>query len=279
MANPSPDQSEKPRRRRFLRAVGYIVVGSEAERARAEQEIVGYCQIAGLDLEEVVADSRESVHRQNFGERPGGAKVIRSFTSRVVRHLVLRRLHDAFPTTEDFGAVAGKLRRRRRHIHILNFAGKPFTTEDDRVQAFWRLAEALGRIEGWNTRDRLARKEESGEVAGWVRGAVPYGYDRRGTLLIQNEREQAVIQQITEMQARGLSLHRIAKVLNDAGIPAKKGGKWYAASVFGAASRVHRQFSVSDTLWRPDDALRLRAHIQEAEELGRMESTKYRKGA
>lgn len=64
-----------------------------------------------------------------------------------------------------------------------------------------------------------------------VYGTTPLGFDREGDKLIENNDEQALLEEIKAMRTAGLSLHKIAAALNDQGIQGKKGGMWYASTV------------------------------------------------
>jgi hypothetical protein len=62
-------------------------------------------------------------------------------------------------------------------------------------------------------------------------GQIPYGWRRREGKLVPFRREQKVIEQMQAARERGVSLHKIAKRLNERGVPTKAGGMWHARSV------------------------------------------------
>ena len=65
-----------------------------------------------------------------------------------------------------------------------------------------------------------------------VYGPVPYGFERKGDLLVAVTAERAVIQQMRVWRDGGIRLRRIALLLNESGIKTKAGGrKWYASTV------------------------------------------------
>jgi DNA invertase Pin-like site-specific DNA recombinase len=63
----------------------------------------------------------------------------------------------------------------------------------------------------------------------------PYGYNRVDSDLVVNHDEMAVAHSILQWHAT-LSLRRIASRLNNKGIAAKRGGKWYVSSVANVVS-------------------------------------------
>ena len=71
------------------------------------------------------------------------------------------------------------------------------------------------------TRSAMAVKRANGQRV----GAVPYGSDVAddGVTLVPNGAEQAVIQDIRTMRARGMTLEAIADALTKRGVPTKTG--------------------------------------------------------
>jgi len=73
---------------------------------------------------------------------------------------------------------------------------------------------------------------------------TPYGYRRVGNRLVEDPKEKEVVQMIQKLREEGCSLRQIAGRLNEAGIPSKKGGKWYASSV---------RYILSNSLYEQDE--------------------------
>jgi len=65
-------------------------------------------------------------------------------------------------------------------------------------------------------------------VKGEVYSPVPYGFRQEGDKLLTDVTEQDVIRYIKQLKRKGLSPRGIAAMLNKEGIPAKRGGIWYA---------------------------------------------------
>jgi site-specific DNA recombinase len=81
-------------------------------------------------------------------------------------------------------------------------------------------------------RRTLAGEREKASRGGFSGGAAPFGYgrDREGGLMMRDA-ESAVVLQIFEMRRTGSSLMAIACKLNNEGVPSKRGGKWYPATI------------------------------------------------
>lgn len=78
------------------------------------------------------------------------------------------------------------------------------------------------------TAGRNARGRQDGERGG---RQLPMGYKRTvdGPVIVPNE--AVIIRGIFMHRAAGRSLTKIAEILNDQEIPARRGGKWYASSI------------------------------------------------
>ena len=79
------------------------------------------------------------------------------------------------------------------------------------------------------TRSAMSVKRSRGER---ISGHAPYGWDfGRGSLLVENAREQRVIARMRRMQAEGMSYRGIAVRLDEEGIRPKRGKRWIHATV------------------------------------------------
>lgn len=79
-----------------------------------------------------------------------------------------------------------------------------------------------------------AGRNMRGKIDGEKGGRVPYGYVRteNGIEIETNTSAVSVVRDIFQYASEGLSLRKIASILNKAGVPTSKGGsRWYASSV------------------------------------------------
>jgi site-specific DNA recombinase len=84
------------------------------------------------------------------------------------------------------------------------------------------------------TRAALAVKRARGERLG---GDVPIGYRSETGRLVADEGEQALLARVREMRGRGLSIARVASVLNAEGV-ALRGGRVHPTTLSRALRRV-----------------------------------------
>ena len=85
------------------------------------------------------------------------------------------------------------------------------------MDAFASYERALIRS---RTRAALAVKRARGERLG---GDVPIGYQAEGGLLVADVQEQALLGRVRDMRGRGLSIARVAAVLNAEGLTIRGG--------------------------------------------------------
>ncbi len=77
------------------------------------------------------------------------------------------------------------------------------------------------------TREIIARKRAKGERV----GHAPFGFTYRDKQLVPVEDEMRIVRLICEQREKGVSYHRIARMLNEGNIASKRGGVWYAETV------------------------------------------------
>jgi site-specific DNA recombinase len=142
--------------------------------------------------------------------------------------------------------VVARLDRLTRNIRKLNAListvcmknGVGLVSIEERLDTFTesgRLAlQVIDIVTKWDTkrisdrtREIIARKRAKGERV----GHAPFGYTYRDKKLVAVEGELKTVNLIREQREKGLSYHKIAKMLNDGHIASKRGGIWYAETV------------------------------------------------
>lgn len=168
-----------------------------------------------------------------LGNRPGGAELLRRLTpgdTVVTAKLdrLFRSVGDAAVTIADWC---------KRDIKLISLS-EGFDMTSPYGKAMAHIMAALAELERDMIRERtkaaLAAKMARGERV----GGVPYGWDWIDFKLKTNVGEQGWIRQIRQWNQEGNSVRRITHMLNEAGTPAKKGGKWHKRIVAEILARV-----------------------------------------
>lgn len=135
---------------------------------------------------------------------------------------LFRGASDALNHVEKWG-------KAKTALHVLDMGGSAVDTASAMGKMFFTMTAAFAEMEknptGERTKDALAQLRDEGKVYCHI---TPLGFNRKGDRLVANRREQAMVRKIRAMQAKGLSLGKIAAALNHAKVPTKRGGEWYA---------------------------------------------------
>ncbi|MGO8905957.1 MAG: recombinase family protein [Solirubrobacteraceae bacterium] len=219
----------------LVKALGYLRCSTaeqaidglslEAQRGRID----AWCQATGAELVEVIEDAGISGTR-SLADRPGGARIASLLTERSpdVDTVVVARLdrlgRDASETLSYLRQFA------KGSVGLVSIADRiDLGTPQGRAMAQMSavFAELERALVAQRTSDALTELRSRGQVY----GSVPYGFRREGERLVMHDDEQGVLARMGRLRSRGKSYDRIARVLNSAGVPAKRGGRWHAMSV------------------------------------------------
>ncbi|MCW3472666.1 recombinase family protein [Rhodococcus pyridinivorans] len=105
--------------------------------------------------------------------------------------------------------------------------------DDDPMRTFVRqVMGAAAQLE----RGLIVKRLKSGrrqkvESGGYATGAPPFGQRAIDGALVEHPEETAVLRQVRAWAAEGVGVRAIARRLNEAGIPSKRGGRWHPSTV------------------------------------------------
>lgn len=221
------------------RAAGYIRVSTQeqkengwnldADRQRIEAEATDH----GWDLIEVYDDGGR---QGDDAYRPGFNAMLDDAAARKFDVLVLRSLDRLSRDLELFAKARNVL--RRAGVTVVDFNGP---VQMYSLESGFRalIAEDEKRKISVQVRQMKAARARAGGHPG---GKRPYGYMLAPTgatgkhgkaimILVPHPAERHVVVRIFEMADAGTSQRQIARILNDEGIPASKGGRWAQSQV------------------------------------------------
>ena len=117
----------------------------------------------------------------------------------------------------------------------LNQKGKQFNSVQDRFDTTTSMGrfvmdimQRIAQLESEQIGERVynGMEQKAKEGKGYLGGGHPYGYKYEGGKLNIIHEEAITVRAIFNMALRGSNYSDIARYLNEAGIAAKKGGKW-----------------------------------------------------
>ena len=219
-----------------LKAVGYVRVSSDEQAASGfglvtqEQAIRAFAVSQGYELVDVVADpgvsgATKPAEREGFGRilqmaEAGEFSVLLVWKfDRLARQIVY-----AVTTSSDLSERLG--------VHLRSVT-EPIDTATPMGRTVFAILAGMAEQERAVITERtfLGRREKATR-GGFAGGSSPLGYerDRQGGLVV-SEGEADTVRRIFARQAEGASLATIAAELNADGVPTKRGGKWWPATV------------------------------------------------
>ncbi|MBW1732523.1 MAG: recombinase family protein [Deltaproteobacteria bacterium] len=216
-----------------LKLVGYArVSGAEqrdADTIRIQTKALrGYCEKHGHELVQIFKDNGVSGALE---KRPGLAQLF-------------AYLEEA---PEVDGVLVYKLDRLARDLLVQEFTIKKLEALGRRLysvtepaldstepmrKAFRQFMGIVAELEkAFITMRLLAGRMAKIEAGGYAGGGAAFGYVAKDGELVVDEEKAKTIRQIFSMKRRGVSLNKIARTLNERGVPTARGGKWYACTV------------------------------------------------
>ena len=229
------------------KAIGYGRVSTE-EQARkgvsldAQRErIVSYCLASGLDLRHVILDDGVSGAKK-LETRPGGIELAEAVENGPITHVVAMKLDRLFRDAEDALHRTRAWDRAGIALHIIDMGGSSLNTASAMGRMFVTMTAAFAELERNLISERTAIALRHKRDQRKVYAPTPFGFDRSGDTLVENDSERATLRLLRQWDAEGLPYRAMADRLNAAGTPTKRGGKcWYASTVLSilSSSELH----------------------------------------
>ena len=214
-----------------MKAIGYVRVSTD-EQAKSGlgleaqiAKIKAYAELFDIELTEIIMD--EGISGKTL-ERDGLKRAIKMLKEKKAEGMVIAKLDRLTRNVADLGTLVStvfdkaELYSVSEQINTKNAAGRLVLNVLVSV-AQWERETICER-----TKDALQAKKARGEKTG---GNVPFGFNEVNGKLIRNEEEQAIISEIKNLKNKGLSLRKIAEVLNAKGITTKNGKTWTATQI------------------------------------------------
>lgn len=132
-----------------------------------------------------------------------------------------RSTRDALAVVEKLDKASADLVSLSERIDTTTAAGK----------MVFRMLAVLNEFERDHVSERTSAIFQHKKAKLEAYSPTPYGFNRQGNRLVEDLEEQKVVQMIQRFREEGCSLRGIAGRLNEARIPSKNGGKWYASTI------------------------------------------------
>jgi len=218
------------------RAICYVRVSTE-EQVRGgvsldaqEERLRAYCKMTGMEVSKLLREEGVSASKP-LASRPCGSEIYSLIHKLGARNIVALKLDRLFRDAEDALRTTKEWDRAGIALHLLEMGGQTLNTGSAMGRFFISMSAAFAEMERNLTSERtmaaLGHKKSHREAY----SPTPFGYDRIGNELKENQQELGIITLIRDWRAAGWSLRKIADELTAKSIPTKKGGKWHASTV------------------------------------------------
>ena len=218
------------------KAVCYVRASTEEQAqggvslAAQEERLKAYCNMAGLEVAEVIREEGVSGVKP-LAARPGGERLLKLLARKKVKHVVALKLDRLFRDAEDALRQTRAWDKAGIALHLVGMGGQTLNTATAMGRFFLNMMAAFAELERNLIAERTATALADKKAHGEAYAPTPYGFERVGETLRENTQEQETIAQIFAWRRDGWSLRKIAAELNRRGALTKQGGQWYASTV------------------------------------------------
>jgi len=223
------------------KAIGYVRVSTDKQADEGvsldaqQSRIAAWCTANGYDLVTIHVDAGLSGKRAD--NRPELSAAIDAACDQQAA-LVVYSLSRLSRSTKDTITLADRLDKSGADLVSLS---ERIDTTTAAGRMVFRMLAVLNEFERDLVSERTTAAMQHKKSKGERVGKVPFGYDLTadGVNLVANNREQEVLEIITELRDNGLSLRRIADELTKRGIQTKGGKtKWTHTTIQRIVSRT-----------------------------------------
>lgn len=204
----------------------------EETLARHEKMLIDYCKRNNLHI---VAVYKEVVSGENIANRPEMQRLLDDVDAGLYNGVVcveIERLSrgnqiDQVEILEVFKSSKTKIYTLQKVYDLSN---------EDIDEEYFEFSLFMSRREYKIITRRMQRGRTQAMKEGYfINSMPPYGFTKkkegRGFILIPDEKEAEIVKLIYDRYLGGQSMRSICKMLNDDGVPSRKGNKWGDTSI------------------------------------------------
>jgi DNA invertase Pin-like site-specific DNA recombinase len=215
----------------------YLRVSTDDQQSGLQvyiQQAKDFCERYGHTYTEIFIDEDVSGDK-DLQKRPAGAKLLAALESGKIQGIVSPNVTRLFRNLRNGVNTIDEFEKRNWRMFVSDGYGLPIDIST--IMGFSMFVDQLkyAQIERMQISERTKNGMTYRRNNGKATSHTPYGYERRADdkTLYTNDSEMDVVSIMLEMYSDNIAYLEIAKELNLADIPAKKGGKWTAKTVRG----------------------------------------------
>ena len=194
------------------------------------ERLLAYAKLNNLEVVKILREEAISGSIP-LNERPEGAKLAELVATGQVKHVVSLKLDRLFRNSIDALTTTQTWDKKGVALHLTDMGGTSLSTGSAMGKMMFAMMSAYAEFERNLTAERTTQALAHKKLNSQAYSPTPYGKNRDGDMLTDNEQEQSIINKMRELRDDGSSLRGIADHLNSNGISSKQGKQWYASSV------------------------------------------------
>jgi site-specific DNA recombinase len=194
------------------------------------EKIRAMAVVQGAEVAEIITDAGESAKSL---DRPGMARLLAMVDAGRVQVVIIAKLDRLTRSVKDLGELLERF--QKRGVSLVSVA-ESLDTGSAAGRLVLNIMAAVSQWEREAIAERTATALQHKRRHLQVFNHTPYGFTRDGDSLVCAPEEQAIIGRVKALRAGGWTLQRIADVLNEDGIPTKRGNLWAPQTVSNVVS-------------------------------------------
>jgi DNA invertase Pin-like site-specific DNA recombinase len=228
-----------------MKAIGYIRVSTEEQATEGvsldaqRKTIEAYATLRGLELVEIIVDEGVSGGKE-LASRSGGSRVSELANRGKVDAVIACKLDRLFRDAADCLNTTKAWDRKSVSLHLIDVGGQSIDTSSTMGRFFLTMMAGVAEMERNMIRDRTKAAMDHKRACGQrISRYAPFGFVFDGDMLVEVPAEQAILADMRELRAAGLSLQKICDELERRGVKTKSGNdKWQPMSVSKILARA-----------------------------------------
>lgn len=212
------------------KVVGYVRVSTEKQQKKGmsidnqKEKIQEYCSLMDLELINTIVEVKSG----KDDNREGYNQVLKMVKDKIVNGVVVYSLSRWGRNITDNWTSISLMEKNKISFFSIK---ESIDTSNSMGRFFLNIMSSLYQLEREQLSERISDVLQFKKSKNQVFGKVPYGYDRKDNILIENPNELKMLRKIRSLKDKGLNISQITKYLNRNKYKPKQGKQFYRSGV------------------------------------------------
>ncbi|MXX27817.1 MAG: hypothetical protein F4Z82_20520 [Caldilineaceae bacterium SB0668_bin_21] len=198
-----------------------LELSPEAQRIK----VTAHADRSGLTIVEILTDEDESASTLN---RPAMSELLTHIDSGRIDAVIISKLDRLTRRIKDFKSLLQRMRKAKRAdggqgVDLISSA-ESLDTGSDTGQIVFEVVDSMSQWDREVIGERTSAVLQERKAQGRTTGNPPFGYAvGEGGVLIENEREQAILKRVAQLREQGKTWQIVADTLTAEGVRTRRG--------------------------------------------------------